>query len=578
MNTSIYKMRVPLMVSLLMATVIHGPLLLFKLPLGSYDTNFNIFFASHYAHHWFDPWNPKWYAGFSQTTYPPLPQQWVGLLSHIFSLDYSYMLVQFVAILLTVVGVYRFSKIWVDERSASYAAFASIFLGSLAMLVYQAGQLSTTCAAPLYLNALPYFYEWTRRGRFPAFLKALALCAAAAAAHHATLLFGAVLFAVPVIAVAVLDARSEQTGETSRGAITRAVIFGIVAGAAIALVLLPFWKALIQYPVTQKPIPHASRANYILNPIWGFNYWVLPYGAIILALPAMVFAGARDRRLVPLLFGFWVTFLLGLGGTTPFAHLVLGRSYEIITMERFSFWATLLALPLLGLVVRNFIDRFQAKAVIALGSLAAITLGFALAWMVLYPNNNDVVNVKEVANFLNRDGHNNYRYITLGFGNQLSRLSTLANASTLDGEWNSGRLVPELMKHGAGAISSSKYFGTDGIDALTDVLKHADRYGLKWVFVHDRYYEPLLVFGGWRKVDTLNQGDVGVWTKDDVPPAQPMVLGTKPAAWEGLLWGILPFGSSLLALFLVVALRERRTRGEVVTFPVEVTPVAEGVR
>jgi len=51
--------------------VVHAPLLLMKLPLKSYDTNFHIFFASHYAHHWFDPWNPKWYAGFSQTTYPP---------------------------------------------------------------------------------------------------------------------------------------------------------------------------------------------------------------------------------------------------------------------------------------------------------------------------------------------------------------------------------------------------------------------------------------------------------------------------------------------------------------------------
>jgi len=578
LNTSIYKMRVPLMVSLLVATIVHGPLLLFKLPLGSYDTNFNIFFASHYAHHWFDPWNPKWYAGFSQTTYPPLPQQWVGLFSHIISIDYAYMLVQFVAVLLTVVGIYRFSRIWVDDRAASYAALASVFLGSLAMLVYQAGQLSTTFAAPLYLNALPYFYAWTRRGRFAALLKGLALCAAAAAAHHATLLFGAILFALPVLAVAIIDARTEQTGETTGGAVTRAVIFAVVCAAIIAVVLAPFWIALLHYPVTQKPIPHASRSNYILNPLWGLNYWVLPYGAMILALPAMVFAGARERRLVPLLFGFWIAFLLGLGGTTPFGRIVLGRGYEVITMERFSFWATLLAMPLLGVVMCRLIDRFRAKGVIALASLGAITLGFALAWLVLYPNNADIVNVKEVANFLNRDGHDSYRYITLGFGNQLSRLSLETDATTLDGEWNSGRLVPELMKHGAGAITSSKFFGSDGIDALTDVLKHADRYGLKWVFVRDPYYEPLLVFSGWRRVDSLNQGTIAVWEKDEVPPATPIVFGTKPPEWQGLLWGTLPFGSSLVALFLVVFLRERKNRAEVVTFPVEVTPVAEGVR
>ncbi len=65
---------------LMAAVAVHLPLLLMKLPLKSYDTNFHILFASHYVHHWFNPWNPKWYAGFSQATYPPLPQQWVALV------------------------------------------------------------------------------------------------------------------------------------------------------------------------------------------------------------------------------------------------------------------------------------------------------------------------------------------------------------------------------------------------------------------------------------------------------------------------------------------------------------------
>jgi hypothetical protein len=43
----------------LAALVVHLPLLLMKLPLKSYDANFHIFFASHYLHNWFDPWNPK---------------------------------------------------------------------------------------------------------------------------------------------------------------------------------------------------------------------------------------------------------------------------------------------------------------------------------------------------------------------------------------------------------------------------------------------------------------------------------------------------------------------------------------
>src|SRR5262252_8950784 len=127
-----------------------------QLPAGSFDTNFHIFFASHYAHHWFDPWNEKWFAGFSQTTYPPLTHQWIALLSYPFGLTMAYMAVQMLAIVLLAVGIYRFARIWVDDRSASYAALGSIFLGSLAFLVYQAGQVATVTSSALYLNALPY--------------------------------------------------------------------------------------------------------------------------------------------------------------------------------------------------------------------------------------------------------------------------------------------------------------------------------------------------------------------------------------------------------------------------------------
>ncbi|MFZ0691393.1 MAG: hypothetical protein WAM68_16270, partial [Acidobacteriaceae bacterium] len=69
----------PMALLLMAALAVHLPLLLMELPLKSYDTNFHIFFASHYLHHWFDPWNPKWFGGFSQATYPPLPHQWIAV-------------------------------------------------------------------------------------------------------------------------------------------------------------------------------------------------------------------------------------------------------------------------------------------------------------------------------------------------------------------------------------------------------------------------------------------------------------------------------------------------------------------
>ena len=73
-----YSRPIPILAIVLVALAVHGPLLLMQLPSNSFDANFHMFFASHYAHHWFNPWNEKWFAGFSQTTYPPLPQQWVA--------------------------------------------------------------------------------------------------------------------------------------------------------------------------------------------------------------------------------------------------------------------------------------------------------------------------------------------------------------------------------------------------------------------------------------------------------------------------------------------------------------------
>lgn len=546
---------------LLAVLAVHLPLMLMELPLKTYDTNFHIFFASHYLHHWFNPWNTKWYAGFSQTTYPPLPQQWIAVFSHAIGLDLGYMLVQLIAILLLAVGVYRFAALWVNARAASYAALASVFVGAECFLVYNAGQLGTTSAAPIYLNALPFLYEWIRFGSGRSFLKAVVLFAAAAAAHHATLLFGSFFFALPVLALAFWD---REGGERVGGGafVFRTISIVVVTAGAIALVLLPFWIALIHYPVTQTPIPHPSRANYILSPQWGMNYFIVPYGAMILALPFIFWRGATVARLRPLLLGFWVAFMLGLGGTTPVGPILLGRAYEVITMERFSYWASLLALPFVGLLATELIDRFRMRAAVVLAILAAGTCALAVGWTHYHPADAEDFNVDSSAAWLNRDGHDRYRYVTLGFGNKISRLAMETDASSVDGEWNSGRMLPELTKHGAGALTSSKYFGENGLDALRAMLNHANHYGLKWIFVRDHYYDPLLAFAGWRPVDSLEQNTITIWSKDGVPPATQLNAPQMPPHWQGIMWGILPFGSSILAILVLLIPSERREERE----------------
>jgi hypothetical protein len=148
--------------------------------------------------------------------------------------------------------------------------------------------------------------------------------------------------------------------------------------------------------------------------------------------------------------------------------------------------------------------------------------------------------------------------VTLGFGNKIARLAMMTDASSVDGEWNSGRTLPELTRFGGGALTSSKYFGGPGLDALRAILMHADHYGLKWVLVRDHYYDPLLSFAGWRQVDNLEDKTITIWSKDGVPPATQVNAPQMPPRWQGLMWGILPFGSSILALLVVFIPEERR--------------------
>ena len=133
--------------------------------------------------------------------------------------------------------------------------------------------------------------------------------------------------------------------------IGRGFVFAAIAAIGVGIVLLPYWIAIIRHPIEQMPIPHASRSNLLMNWTYGMNYFIVPYGALILALPFIVIKGASNPRLRILLLAFWVTFLIALGGTTPVPRWIFGRAFEILTFERFTLWATVLALPIVGLLV-----------------------------------------------------------------------------------------------------------------------------------------------------------------------------------------------------------------------------------
>jgi hypothetical protein len=367
------------------------------------------------------------------------------------------------------------------------------------------------------------------------------------------------LFAGPVLWTALVDAHDERVSGSIAGVLSRGVIFGAIVGVGVGIVLLPYWLELVQHPISQMPIPHDSRANFLLNSTVAINYFVIPYGALILALPFIFIRGASSRRFIPLLCGFWLTFIFGLGGTTPLPRWLLGRAYEVLTFERFTFWATLMAMPLVGILVAQLLDRFQTRAAVGLSLAAVGTIGAALWWLNANPYRpTGQTNVQPVIAFLNRDGHDAYRYVTLGFGSELARVSTYTSAGSVDGDYNSARLLPEMTHYGSAQLTNAKFYGSAGMASLRAMLEHANRYGLKFVFVHDPYYEPLLTFVGWRKIETFNNGEITAWSKEDVPPAHTMPSDAIPPAWQGLLWGTLPIGVSFLAIFLELLLPEGR--------------------
>lgn len=544
------RRAIPLWLILACAFAFHGPLLVMRLPEHSFDAHFHMSMAETYAEHWFDPWNEKSLGGFSETTYPPLTHQWIAMLSHVIGLPYGFMVVMGTVIFLLPLGVYRFCRLWVSERPASYAALCSVFLGSLCQLAYHAGQIGTISSTTLFLLAIPFAHEYVVRGSRRDFFLGIAISLTAAAAHHATMFFGLIFFIPPTFWLMVRDWRSANPESSLEAPLKRMILFATAGALGILVVLLPYLLIMIKAPITETPIPHLSRANFLLARIWGVHFWLIPMGAMVLALPYIFYKAGAEPRLRPLFYGFYFALIFGLGGTTPLPRLALGRAFEILTFERFTYWALLLAMPFVGLLAVYLIDRFETRAVIVLSVLLIGQASLAVSWNVYFNVLGPAVNVDDVVKFLNEKGHDRYRYLTLGFGNALSEVAYSTNATSVDGEYNSGRSLPEVTAHGSAQLSSAKFYKTQGMLAISDMLRHAARYGLRYIFVHDPYYDPLLVFAGWRQIDSFNYGDITVWERPGIPFAKPIPSPLRPPRWQGVMWGILPFGVSLVAIGL----------------------------
>lgn len=552
--------------ALVIALAFHGGLLFWTFK-RTYDAYVHIFFADHYARAWFDHWEPRWYTGFPMTGYPPGSHQTMALLSKALGLQNAFITVQLFSVLLFIIGVYRFSKIWVDRRSAGYAALAAVFTSSLVEVVHVFGQLPTSFSMGFLLNALPSVYQWARYGNRWNLAVAWAVGAATTAGHHVTTLFGAVFFVGPVLVLALLEAVRTgyvedaemgwrerlrlQEWEEAKATFWRCVVYGIGLIVLLILVVLPYWLWSRSDPITQVSIPHASRDSFIENKPAGFVFWVVPYGVSMAAIPYVLVRG-YTRKTWLLMLSWTLLFVLGTGGTTPIPRFLLRGAFDILTLDRFTIWATWMMLPLVGSFMGSLIDgrlREWITAQFNKPTLVMVQVGLvvsAVVFAVFVANltqfrrfQPEPIAVDPIVAFIEKDEHWRWRYLTLGFGDQMAWLSANTRGATVDGNYHSARRLPELTSTPVERLEGAKFRGIPGIGSLQQILAVPEKYHLKYVFSNDEFYDPLLYFSGWHRLGRLENG-IMVWEREDIPPMPEVLPRREIPIYQRIMWGSLP--------------------------------------
>ncbi|TDQ31081.1 MFS transporter [Zeaxanthinibacter enoshimensis] len=571
------KTNVLLVLALFSGLAFHGSAMFFTLE-STYDALIHLFFADHYATDWFQSWDYRWYTGFSVHGYPPLVHQVMGLLSLAGGLKFGMFTVALTGVLLFITGVYRFTYLLTsDERIAGYGALAAVFSSSFVETLHLFGQLPSIIGLSVLLHALPEVYLWIREGSYRKLWRALALIAVTVTSHHVTPIFGMVFFIFPVIGLALMDKTRERVihhkAITFRAFFTsfkrvfwRIFSFGLSSLLLIITCILPYWINSRQNPITQVPIPHGSRDNFLEVSSSGLVFFLIPWGILLLILP-YIFYRFFSKRLLFFGLSFSIMALLGTGGTTPLPRMLLGdTAFNILTLDRFTLWASILALPILAEFLFRFLEgdfrewlktRFGSlyPKILGGGFLAGILLMviFSMSLGYFRPSQPQKIEMLPIVNFLNQDEHDRWRYLPLGFGDQMAWLSAQTNALTVDGNYHSARRLPELTTRAVERLENSKFRGVEGIGSLQQFLTIPEKYHLKYVFSNDKFYDPLLYFCGWQRLQQLENG-IMVWEKLNIAPLPPVLPGEATAPWLNLMWGLLPVSTLIIAFILMVQL------------------------
>ena len=349
----------------------------------------------------------------------------------------------------------------------------------------------------------------------------------------------------------------------------------------IILCILPYWINSKKNPITQVPIPHGSRDNFLEVTSSGLVFFLIPWGILLLILPYL-FYRFYSKRLLFFGLSFSMLALLGTGGTTPLPKLLLGKTaFEILTLDRFTLWATIMALPLFGEFVYRLVEgdlktqllKYFKKPVhyVLAGGMGMAFIAIAIFTMSLNyfrPSQPQKIKMLPIVNFLNQDQHDQWRYLTLGFGDQMAWLSTQTNAMTVDGNYHSARRLPELTTRAVERLENSKFRGIEGIGSLQQFLTVPEKYNLKYIFSNDKFYDPILFFCGWQRLQQLENG-IMVWERLNIPPLPKIIPKETVPNYLKVMWGLIPMGTLLLAFVFKIQFRwydELKERSHVHSF------------
>ena len=526
--------------AVLFSFLLHGILILAARYRLSYDAYVHMFFGDHYRTDWWSTWDPRWYTGFSVTSYPPLVHQLIGALSHLIGIDAAFAVILWITVTVLPLAVYSFARVFAGKTASGYAALGSAFLPSVYLTAHIFGQLPTLAAAVTALFGMVALDRYLRDGNGFDGLLTISLLGTVMAFHHATLLF------LPWLILAIASHLFITKHIHWQTLALRLLVVGACSALAMLLVIWPFWE-WGQTQAMQTRIDHASRHNFFKDPIALLLFFLPVYGPLPILIPSALKL-ARGRQLLGLGIAFGVLFLLGLGGTTPLPRLLFGKGWEWLTYDRFAFWASLTLLPFFGMIVIVYRRRKRSRGtrtkIYLTLAATSLVVGLVTAFLPLQPG---AVDMRQIVGFLKQADHSNWRYVTFGFGDQLALLSTLAPATTIDGSYHTARTLPELRTSGIGQIDSA-FWLPGGLSALDPILQEAGARGVRWGFVNVPKYVPVLERNGWIKYQTL-KGGVQVW--ENPKAVLPNTSGPPPVdSLASFSWGTLPILSLLTTLAL----------------------------